>query len=476
MREGTLVSDIIVVGAGPAGVIAALTSARHDLSVILIDAKPQERIGEKTCGDALSKRYPLFLKEKLGLSLPHGSEVADIITAGVLQAPSGGISIEGEAYILDRYAYGQRLLAKALDEGVILLDHHVVTRPVLQHDSVTGVMARNRQNNKSRLVKGKIVIDCSGRRHIIRRQLPEHDFPLIEKTLAPSETAITYREIIHLAEPHALHHQLLIMFHRLVPLPGYFWIFSKGTRTINVGVGWLRQDHDFNQHGSRNEGSTTSGDLGRSNGVKDVHHRLLAEWYPSDKDTIEVIDARGDVIPFRHPLYNATSNGLMVAGDAACHVNPFTAEGHGPALVAGYHAAMQAVEVLSERKMPTMKHLWGYNQRVMTHFGEKFTRDYLLARMLQRLGIEGVDYIFRRKVLTGEDFLIFKHGEATKKWSATKRLHQLAKLLPRISVIRHVIQYARHSKKVKHHFRRYPSNPGEYPAWTKQLQSILTAT
>ena len=45
--------DIIVVGAGTAGCLAAITAAKKNLRVCLIDSKPKDRIGDKVCGDCV---------------------------------------------------------------------------------------------------------------------------------------------------------------------------------------------------------------------------------------------------------------------------------------------------------------------------------------------------------------------------------------------------------------------------------------
>ncbi len=60
--------DVIVVGAGTAGCLAAKTVAEKGLNVALIEKKPQTEIGEKICGDALGEHHLKFL----GLEKPTG--------------------------------------------------------------------------------------------------------------------------------------------------------------------------------------------------------------------------------------------------------------------------------------------------------------------------------------------------------------------------------------------------------------------
>ena len=46
--------DLIVVGAGTAGCMAAKTAAEGGLGVLLIDSKPRDEIGDTACGNVVS--------------------------------------------------------------------------------------------------------------------------------------------------------------------------------------------------------------------------------------------------------------------------------------------------------------------------------------------------------------------------------------------------------------------------------------
>ena len=53
--------DVIVVGAGTSGSIAAKFAAQYGLEVCLIDASDQLQIGNKVCGDAIDPSIFDFL-------------------------------------------------------------------------------------------------------------------------------------------------------------------------------------------------------------------------------------------------------------------------------------------------------------------------------------------------------------------------------------------------------------------------------
>jgi len=49
--------DVVVVGAGTGGCLAAKTTAEAGLKVCLIERKKREEIGEKICGDAMGEHH-----------------------------------------------------------------------------------------------------------------------------------------------------------------------------------------------------------------------------------------------------------------------------------------------------------------------------------------------------------------------------------------------------------------------------------
>jgi digeranylgeranylglycerophospholipid reductase len=106
---------------------------------------------------------------------------------------------------------------------------------------------------------------------------------------------------------------------------GYLWIFPKGERSANVGIGISgRKSRD----GSR---------------AKDYLDRFIAKNFPSGK-TIEAIVGG---VPVCQPLPCTVADGLMVVGDAARVVDPLTGGGIGSAMFTGRLAARVASECVS---------------------------------------------------------------------------------------------------------------------------------
>ena len=67
--------DVIIAGAGTGGATTAYTLAKRGHSVLLIDRKERDNIGDKTCGDALGSHHVNELRELVGIpELPAGIE------------------------------------------------------------------------------------------------------------------------------------------------------------------------------------------------------------------------------------------------------------------------------------------------------------------------------------------------------------------------------------------------------------------
>ena len=105
--------DVLVVGAGTAGCIAAKTAAEAGLKVALIEKKPKAEIGEKICGDALGDHH----LKTLGLKLPTGGEFEAKIDGIKIYSPDENTIFtiadkDFVGHILNRHLFGQWLLKK----------------------------------------------------------------------------------------------------------------------------------------------------------------------------------------------------------------------------------------------------------------------------------------------------------------------------------------------------------------------------
>ena len=113
--------DVLVVGGGPAGSIAALVLARGGVDVALIDKSTFPR--DKACGDVVGPRA-LQLLSDLELAPPIGRDVGDMLVVGPtgrrVRLPSAdGLTYPGHGTAVARTVFDATLHAAACEAGAI---------------------------------------------------------------------------------------------------------------------------------------------------------------------------------------------------------------------------------------------------------------------------------------------------------------------------------------------------------------------
>jgi electron-transferring-flavoprotein dehydrogenase len=443
-------TEVLVVGGGPAGVISALTAAKNGCKVILIDAKTYDQIGKKVCGDALNLAPATFLEEKLGLEKPHGEEVAENVERLVFQTPKADFPLSGDGYVLNRHPYGQRLLKKAQEYGVEVRAETRAIKAIINNGVVNGAVVRNKKTKEAYEIHAKICVDSSGRNFQIRKTIPEDMFPYLEKTMKKRDIAASYREIIRLKEEdHPYRNEIRLIYEPSIPIePGYFWIFSKGEKRLNVGIGWFM-------------------DAKVERGMKDVFREVLHKYYP--EGSYEVEEKGGGQIPTRYPLTNAVAPGFLAVGDAAFHVNPLLAEGHGPSLTAGYYAGMTAFKAIKANDL-SEEQLWQYNVNVMRHFGLSHTKTQLFTEALNSIKSKNLQFLLKRKILTRQQFIDLHAG---KKFSFFEILKIAVKGFPRYGILLNMYKISKGANFFEELYAEYPEKPEDYPAWLSRFDTIM---
>ena len=305
------VVDVVVVGAGPGGIAAAITASALGASVVCVDKAEFPR--DKTCGDGLTTGA-LRRLESLGLTRAEllGVGVASIREA-VLVSPSGRrvtLPLPDDdglhAVVAARRDLDAALVGLARRLGVDVREQCAVEKVATTTDDVEIVLAGGAS------LHARHVIAADGHWSPIRRAL-EPDAPR------------------DLGEWHAVRQyfadvdddRLWVLFERDL-LPGYAWIFPLPGGGANVGYGVLRAD----------------GRSGRD--LKDLWPELLARptlravLGPRARPTEPV---RAWPIPTRYDPARLARGRVLFVGDAAGVVDPMTGEGVAQALETGALAA-----------------------------------------------------------------------------------------------------------------------------------------
>jgi len=167
--------DVLVVGAGPAGALAAWRLASRGVRVMLVDREQFPR--HKLCGDTLNPGAVALLRS---LSLGDSPVETALPLAGMLvtgpharvEARYGG-EITGRA--IERRVFDKWLLSRAIAAGVQFEDRVTVRSPIADGSNaepwVRGVKATLHGSRREIEIAGRLTLAADGRSSVIARSL-----------------------------------------------------------------------------------------------------------------------------------------------------------------------------------------------------------------------------------------------------------------------------------------------------------------
>lgn len=440
--------DIIVVGAGTAGCLAAKTAAEAGLNVCLIERKRREEVGEKVCGDALGEHH----LKTLGLEKPQGGELDKRIEGIKIYSPDLNtvFTVEHEdfvGYLLNRRMFGQWLLRKAVDEGATLVDSTQCLEPLVEKRFVDGVSTKNMKTGEKKDLKGSVIVDASGFAGVVRKSLPKEI--AIENEVANEDVEACYREIRQLKQETRDTSYCEIYLNQKVTPGGYSWIFPKGGARVNAGLGICMR-----------------GDFPNPK-VQFCNHILTKPLF--DGSLLLTSGAWYD--PTRRPLDNMVGNGTIITGDAACLVNPIHGGGIGPSMISGYQAGKVTVEAL-EKGDVTRTSLWPYNKRYNDLYGAKQARLDIFRMLLLTSRDEDLNYGMHYHLLTEQDVLKAGLGDDFH-LNITETSRRVFRGLKRVGFLNRLRLTVKYMNRVRNHYTTYPDTPADFEKWRLQTVSLF---
>ena len=431
---------MIVVGAGTAGSLAAMTTAEAGFKVCIVERKKSEEIGEKVCGDALGEHH----LKTLGLEKPQGGELEKRIEGIKIFSPDTDtiFTVEHEdfvGYLLNRHLFGQWLLRKAVTKGADLLDSTQCLKPIVEKGYVTGVSVKNMKTGKKTQIEGKVTVDSSGFVGIVRKNLPS-SFG-IENEVANHDVEACYREIRQLREENENTTYCEIYLNQKATPGGYSWIFPKSGARVNAGLGICMR--------------------GRFPNPKTQFYKHILTKPRFDGSLLLTAGAWYD--PTRRPLDKLVGNGIALTGDAACLVNPIHGGGIGPSMLSGHFAGRTIVEALEKRDVSEGS-LWPYACQYNEIYGGKQARLDIFRMLLLRAKDDDLNYGMRYHLLTEDDVLKAGLGDDFH-LNITETSRRVFRGLKRIGFLNHLRLTVKYMHRVREHYGQYPRTSTEFGKW-----------
>jgi len=342
--------DILVVGAGPAGAVAAWQAklAAPELDVVLLER--DRAVGAPVrCAEGVGDAG---LRE---FANPDGADwVSRRITDVILESPDDTqvvLANSGIGWILDRTRFDAYLAAQAAAAGAAVLVGAEATAMSRNGDERWHVRVTER--GREDLYRARIVIGADGVETMVGRW-------------AGLDTRVPARDMESCAQyvlqgidfnPNAIY----LQFSNAIAPGGYAWIFPKGVGIANVGLGLVALK--TNGHNAR---------------------QYLDDWvarrFPSGVRTGYTV---GGVIV--HTTIKKTyADGVLVAGDAAHMINPLSGGGINNAMKAGRLAGCTAAAAVREHDT-TERRLASYHKAWMEVLGEDHLKYYRLKQALEHM-------------------------------------------------------------------------------------------
>jgi len=349
--------DVVVIGGGPGGSMAAKTAAESGLKVVLLEKR--QEIGEPIrCAEGVSIRSEL--RDLITVQPDWVSTEVDGVKLhspnndNVFMNVSGGA--EGGGYVLERKNFDRGLALQAACAGAEVLIKTQATGLVRKEGQFT-VSAISR--GESLHIEAPLVIGADGVESKVAR------WAGIDTRLRPEDIMVCAQFLVYDA---GIDQEYCEFFfgNRLAP-GGYVWIFPKGGRLANVGIGI--------------QGSQSGPGL-----PKTLLERFLQRKMPGAK--ILQIVAGG--IPTSSPLNSTTSDGIMLVGDAAHQSDPLTGGGIINAMKAGVMAGEVAGKAVSSGDVNKAA-LGEYEDRWRLSIGKQIEKRYRAKKFFLKLTDDDLD-------------------------------------------------------------------------------------
>lgn len=417
--------DVIVIGAGPAGLTAAFNIAKAGNKVLVIDKSEDKEIGRGYGGGVVK----VHTFSGSGFPRPQGDELVSYIEVFNVYSPTAKTKkvVEHPAIIVDKYLMIQRLLGYVKEQGVTVKADTEFKILNIHENKVVGITTTSGES-----FDAKIVIDAGGVNSPARRTLPE-SFK-IENEIDSKYIARGYVEMLPEVD------DINYLNSYLAVSDGYVW------RTATE-VGFGSFDHSLD--------------------LKEKLHEYIDEHIKIKTDSSK--SSYGS-IPVRQNLYNMVGNGYLVVGDAACMISPMEGAGITSSMLGAKIAADVVNECISNNDFSESA-LWKFNLQYNKKQGSQLAYMDMLRRGVIGLSPEDIDFAFKQEVITDKDVLDSITGDIANV-TALDKAQRAFRGLRRPGILLRMENCMTKSKDLKNHYSSYPHNINGLDEWVKKLNHI----
>jgi digeranylgeranylglycerophospholipid reductase len=357
-----MTTDVLVVGAGPAGSMTAKWAAKAGARVLMIE-KRQEVGSPVRCGEGMSKDW---LKE-VGIAPSNRWINVEVEGARIFSPSEKCLEINEKhagnevGYVVERDAFDKQLAIDAGNAGVDLLLKTAATGVIRENGKVVGVKAK--RFGEPFEIRAPVTIGADG----FESQLGRWAGIPTNLALRDMDSCLQYRMTNVDCDVRYCDFYL----GKVAP-GGYVWIFPKAEGLANVGIGvQLSQIH------------------GMAEAKKYLDAWIGKHPAYSKGKTIDVVGGGVSISP---PLKQTVADGVMLVGDAARMIDPLTGGGIANGCIAGKICGEVAAAAVRD-KTPTKEFFQAYEKAWRARLEEKLYRNWLAKEKLCSLSDETFDKV-----------------------------------------------------------------------------------
>ena len=380
--------DVIIIGAGPAGSVAALELASAGSRVALVDHR--RRIGDKLCtgviGAECAERFPA-----------PPELIRHRASAAVIHAPGGArytVSRQSApALVVDRVAYVARIARRAADAGA---DLHLGQRVDGIEKTERGVSAltRDGDGNRRRL-DGSLVLVAGGFGHALG-EMAGIESSRVSEYLMGCQVEVQTDD---------LRHTEVFVGERVAPT-AFGWLAPVSTSAALLGVVSRR-------------------------GARRGLDRLSQELAASGRAAFRLGEVRKWGIPIK-PIRKTYADRALALGDAAGFVKPTTGGGIYYAMVSGELAARAALDAMGEGDL-SARSLSRYQKAWKREFGDELRVGYYARTLFETMDDRQLDLLMetflspemQESVVNAPDFSFDRHSRTILRAVRDRRVGKL---------------------------------------------------
>ena len=431
--------DVIIAGAGIAGCSASNIIAKNGYRVALIDALPESKIGMKVCGDGVALHD--FYESNIHPPTKEIEREVDEIKF-FTNSQTHIFSILGKGLTLNRYSFSQHLLKDAQDQGAQLFSKRLVTGALLSNGNVVGITTKQKEDKT--VFKAPITFDTTGIAASVRTTLPSISH--ISESINAFDTGIGYREYRQLDK--SFGNFCAIHYNWDISHGGYCWIIPKRDNLVNTGI-LIPSSRNVDVNFLKN----------RFNSFVKMNTHLKKS---------KCLKSEIGLVPLRHPLLNAVSDGLISIGDSAFHTNPLNGYGIGPAMLSAKIATETAMFCLEKNKF-SRDDLWKFNYDYMLKCGKRYTTNKIMKDFIQTLNRVEAEHFFKSLGIKK----YYKSGNFIKELSNPDKIKLLYSLSKKRSLFNKFLKLIIKIKSASSHCDKYPKSSVKYNIWLDELTNKL---